>query len=445
MSNIVLIIDDDILASKALSNSISKTNEKIDIKISDNRIDALEQCKINSPAVAIVDLSLDPAVGPKSGLDLIRDILKLDATIRIIVLTSHESSEYGVQALHKGAASFVEKPANIQHLSALIRDGITFCNLKRDFLSQDNINYKLGIKTKSKAMLSTLEAAEFAANNSRPILILGETGTGKTILAREIHNASKLKGKFIRFQPNFTNPDLIASELFGHERGAFTGANTERRGLIEEADQGTLFIDEVDELPKETQVSLLNVLQEKTFRRVGASKDRSSKFRLIAASNRSKTELTTYEKLRQDFFHRIAHGIIEIPALGNRKEDIADLAIFFLQKLSDSENLYVQGFTDHALASLTNYEWPGNIRELQAIVEGGVYRASYNNKILVDVEDLEINNQCICTQLSFREKIKEYELKLVLEALSQSDNNQSKAAELLQLDRTSLRRILFKK
>ena len=442
MSNNVLIVDDDYLSSKALCTALERINPELKIEIADSAQQAL--AKISQTAVALVDLSLD-ASGPNSGLNLITEILKKDHTVRIIVLTSHEASEYGIQALHRGAASFVEKPANPEHLLALINDSISLCNIKRSFLDQHSSNSLVGIKTRSEKMLKTLSEAQLAATNNRPILIIGETGSGKGVLAREIHKASKLNGAFIRFQPSFTSGDLIASELFGHEKGAFTGANAERKGLIEEADKGTLFIDEVDELPKETQVSLLNVLQENVYRRLGSNRERKSTFRLIAASNRTKADLLTSDKIRPDFFHRIAHGIIEIPPLRERAEDISELSSMFLQKLSDKEDLVIQGVSDRAFALLKGYSWPGNIRELQAVIEGAAYRSAFKDRRFIDAEDLEIGEDINQEITSFREKVRDYELKLVLDALRECDNNQSKAAAMLQLDRSSLRRIVSKK
>jgi transcriptional regulator with PAS, ATPase and Fis domain len=302
-------------------------------------------------------------------------------------------------------------------------------------------------------MTPVLESAAFAASNSRPVLLIGETGTGKGVLAQAIHKAyisdpkrlQQESGPFIRFQPSFLNSDLIASELFGHLKGAFTGANEERKGLIGEAHQGTLFIDEVDELPQEVQVLLLNVLQEKTFRRLGANSDSSSDFRLIAATNRTKVGLVTEKQLRRDFYHRIAHCTIEIPPLRKRPEDISLLAQGFVQSLVLKEKLGVQGLTDEACGVLNAHYWPGNIRELQAVVEGGVYYASYKGRRFVEAADIEIsNNDNLDAKngIAFRKQVREFEEELVLNALRFCNNNQSQAAAKLQIDRSSFRRIL---
>ena len=444
LNNKVLIVDDDSLALKALSNSINRLYPDLEITTAINQEDAL--ALLGNISVAIVDLSLDPSIGAQSGLDLISNILKKDSSIRVIVLTSHEASEYGIKALHAGAASFLEKPANTEHIIALIKDCISYVSLKRNFKKLQKSSKILGLNSKSKKMQTTLEQALFASKNKLPILILGETGTGKGVLARQIHKESTLRGKFIRFQPNFTGADLIASELFGHEKGSFTGANNERKGLIEEASKGTLFIDEVDMLPKETQVTLLNVLQEKTFRKVGSSTEKNSEFRLITASNIDKNELDKFEKLRQDFFHRIAHIIIEIPPLRQRKEDIETLSYKFMQRLIDNEGLNIQGINENAIAMLRSFPWPGNIRQLQAAIESASYKAAYKGKNFIDEEDIDIEQKNTSNiDLSFRQKIKDYELNLVIDALEKHDNNQSKAAEMLKLDRSSFRRILSRK
>ena len=456
VNNKVLLVDDDTLGLKALSKSIQRLNPKLEILTAQDKEEALNLIKETPKqiSVSIVDLTLDPSIGPQSGLDLISDILKIDSSIRVIVLTSHEASEYGIQALHKGAASFIEKPANTEHLIALIKDCNSYVNLKRSYkeLQKNSKAHSkiLGLNSKSEKMRETLEQALFASKNRLPILILGETGTGKGVLARQIHKESELKGRFIRFQPNFTGADLIASELFGHEKGSFTGANLDRKGLIEEANKGTLFIDEVDMFPKETQVTLLNVLQEKTFRKVGSSNEKKSEFRLITASNIDRNELEKFDKLRQDFFHRVAHVVIQIPPLRERKEDIEALSYKFMQRLIDSENLNIQGINQDAISMLRNFSWPGNIRQLQAIIESATYKAAYRGKNFIDEQDIDIGKKSAeqkqdSKESSFREKVKNYELNLINEALEKTNNNQSKAAELLKLDRSSFRRILSRK
>ena len=349
-----------------------------------------------------------------------------------------------------GAASFLEKPADPIHLAALIKDAVKLARLKRDYFSlqseQSLPGDLLELHSKSAAMQEALQTVAYAASTTQPVLILGETGTGKGVIAQAIHDATqKRRGAFIRFQPSFGGQDLVASELFGHKKGAFTGATEDRRGLIEEADGGTLFIDEIDALPQQTQVMLLDVLQEKVFRRIGDNHTRKSDFRLIAATNCPPALLQGKEKLRTDFYHRIAHCSIQLPPLRERLEDVAELSARFLRATTNRESIPVQGLTPDALSALARHNWPGNIRELQAAVEGGVHRAHYAGRRFVETRDLSISGDeemRINGQLAFRDRVQLYELQLVKDALEKHDNNQSKAAASLGLDRSSLRRIL---
>jgi Nif-specific regulatory protein len=258
--------------------------------------------------------------------------------------------------------------------------------------------------------------------------------------------SSRANKPFIRVQPTFGSADLISSELFGHEKGAFTGAVEARSGLIEEANGGTLFIDEVDELPQETQVILLNVLQEKTYRRLGSNKSRHSDFRLIVATNMPLEQLVTSKKMREDFFHRVSHCIIKLPTLSQRQEDIESLSEQFLEDIVTRENLNVRGFSTGVAPRLLSYAWPGNIRELQATIESAAYRAAYQNKRLIEFEDFNLpkksSSKSPTNALSFRERIDAFAVQLAEEALARNGNNQTKAAESLKLDRTSFRRIL---
>ena len=447
----ILLVDDDIDATKALMRSLERRDCVYNFYTASTTLEALEHARQSCPEVAVVDLSLDPNLGPESGLYLLRELQRADPTIRTLVLTGHGSSEYGIKALQSGAASFLEKPVNPDHLLALLQDAISFSQLKRQYLSlkstPEHLSHITGLSSHCLKMQQVIESVAYAASNKQAILVLGETGTGKGVIAQAIHNASSTDPNlpFIRYQPSYTSNDLVASELFGHVRGAFTGASEDRRGLVEDARGGTLFIDEVGEIPQETQVLLLNVLQEQVFRRLGSNKEHRSDFRLIAATNCGIEELLEKETLRLDFYHRIAHFTITIPPLRERIEDIPMLCETFVLNLTNRESLPVQGLTPDAINALCGYHWPGNIRELQAVVEGGIYRANFCNRRVVEVHDLDLKpreNKVSQSPLSFREQIQRFEIQLIKDAMTKHGDNQSRAAESLNLDRSSLRRIL---
>ncbi len=446
----VLFVDDDETTVRALVRSLERRAPPWESLITHTAADALSILQAQHPEVAVVDLSLDPALGPESGLALVESIVAKDPTTRVLVLTGHGSEEYGIAALKRGASSFLVKPAAVEHLLPLIQDAINYSHLLRQVNRSRSEAYEFerltGLSTLNELMRKTLQQVAYAAATNQPVLIVGETGTGKGVLAQAIHTASKRSGHFVRFQPSFCSGDLISSELFGHQKGAFTGAIDNRIGLIEEANRGSLFLDEVDELPLESQVMMLHVLQERAFRRLGSSKVIQSDFRLISATNRPLEESLAKHKLREDFYHRIAHLTIEVPPLRERIEDIPLLAQNFLRGLLARENLPVVNFRESALNKLQRYPFPGNVRELQAKVESAAYRAAFIGRRLIESEDLELDEKQSKQQrlagLSFRERIQNYELQLIRESLAKHNNNQSRAAASLGIDRTTLRRVL---
>lgn len=445
----VLLIDDEPEVARSLIKALLRRNSDINYLHESSAPSAILSLRKNKPEVILLDLTIDTTVGPESGLVLLDQIIREDRYVRVLVLTAHSSTECGIEAIQRGALSYHNKPGDPELLLSLIKDGINTTRLKReaDFLKSLNTTFDSSpLNSISPKMKSAIEAIQFAASNNQPLLLSGETGTGKGVFARCVHKISeRSNGPFIRYQPNFTNPDLVASELFGHKKGAFTGANEDRKGLVHEADKGTLFIDEIDALPKEIQVLLLEVLQEKTFRKVGSNKLESSDFRLISALNRDPETLVKDGVLRLDFFHRIAHFKIELPALRDRTEDIPHLSLHFLNEIANKENLKVSRIEDSALRELSKQAWPGNIRELQAVVEGAAFRADYNGDSTIHTQDLNLSREkgVITTSgQTFRDRINSFEEQLVAEAMANNMNNQVQAAKSLHMDRTVFRRIL---
>ena len=445
-NSVVLLVDDEVPVTESLRRSLERRDPALTVLTAHSVAAALDVVRTQHPHVTVLDLSLDPAVGPVSGLELISTLLSDDPTLRILVLTGNGDELTGIEAIQRGAASFISKPPIPEHLHALIRDGIEYSKLKRkarESITPADLFDALGLSTRSSAMREALNQALFAASNSLPTLLTGETGTGKGVLAQAIHRASpRHRGPFIRCQPNYGNPDLVSSELFGHERGAFTGAVDTRIGVIEAADRGTLFIDEVDELPHDTQVTLLNVLQERTFRRVGSLKERQSDFRLIVATNRPLESLADGAKLRTDLFHRIAHLTITLPPLRARQEDMVELAQEFLSQAAAREKLPDKRIAPDAAQLLSRHHWPGNVRELQAVMEGALHRAHFEQRNTIGSADIRLRGTPAQRSSSFRDQVDSFERRLIEEALSACSGNQSQAAERLQLDRSTLRRIL---
>lgn len=454
----VLLIDDDADILQSLTRALSALIQPL-TQCATSTPSAAEQLFISErPRVVVLDLCLDEKVGVESGFSLLKRLRALDDTARIIVLTGHGSTVNGIRALELGASNFLEKPCDPVHLAALIRDGAQQSKLlteRKKLLSHQRANVGALVGS-SNAMQQVHDALQFAASTRQPVLLLGETGTGKSLCARLIHEASdRSAGKFISYHPNFGGADIVQSELFGHVRGAFTGALTDRNGLLREAHGGTIFLDEIDELPMETQVRLLDVIQEGRVRPIGADSFVPVDCRIITATNRPLTELLSAGKFRLDLYHRIAHFTVTLPPLRGRKEDINELATSALSRFSLRENATFIGFDDDAISALTHHDWPGNVRELNAVVEAAAYRARYERSEVIRASHLPsqllgapapltatVQRSASSSAASLHEQIESFKVKAVQEALARSNGNQVVAARELGVDRGMIRRVL---
>lgn len=444
----VLIVDDDGDAVCSLSRALKTAYAHPRYCGATTVQKALELFVSESPHAVVLDLHLGRHEGVEDGFGLLREMLLRDPSVRVIVLTGHTSIEYGIRALKLGAANFIEKPAHIQHLAALLQDGIKQSEIRRCY----ERNVREGVESldkvlsgRSAAMQKVRDEVVCAGQTQQPVLIVGETGTGKGLCALAIHRFGKRKEKrIVRYQPTFGTPDLVNSDLFGHARGAFTGAQSERNGLIAEADGGTLFLDEIEALPLETQVSLLGVLQERSIRRVGTDREVAVDFRLLCATNSNPTVDIERGKLRRDFYHRVAHCVIRMPSLDERREDILDLAPLVLTRLRERESINVFRLEDQALLFLMDRAWPGNVRELEGVVEGAAYRACFARRDSILVQDMHTHpgpEARLSTALNFHQRVERFKCSLVEESLRQNEGNQVRAARAIGLDRSSFRRI----
>lgn len=458
----VILVDDDQDALISLQRSLGSKQLEAKIHATVNPQRALQMAEACNPEAAVIDLSLDEIDGVESGFRLLKSLIGLVPSCRVIVLTGHGSHEYGVRALDEGAASFLEKPADISHLAALIQDGISQAQLRRsyDALAEQHLRRTAHrVIGNSAAMQALKKELAFAAATGQAVLLTGETGTGKGLCARTIHAMQRKKsGEFVRYQPSYAGAEMVSSDLFGHCKGAFTGAVDERDGLLLQAHQGTLFLDEVDEIPHQTQVLLLDALQEKCFRPLGSNKEIRSSFRLIAATNRGIQECLEEKRLREDFFHRIAHLHIHLPPLRERLDDIDELAHAFLERMRLDEEVSVLSTTPAALSKLKEHHWPGNVRELHAVVTNAAYAAAFGKRRHIEVEDIRVrsfNAQSPSTETnaaayadaeaaigSFHEQVQLFRVQLINRALQAYQGNQAAAARSLGIDRSTLRRVL---
>jgi two-component system response regulator GlrR len=448
----ILLVDDDGELVLSLARVLSPLVAPCKIAAAGSAAMALEVLKKDAPKVAVVDLCLDEKVGVESGFALVTRLRADYPDMRVIVLTGHSSVAHGVKAMHLGAASFLEKPADPFHLAAIIKDAISHADLLRayrELARGEAQRMPSELCGSSRAIQQLREEIEFAASSNQPVLLLGETGSGKSLCARLIHELSKRGSRrCVFYHPNFAGGDIVQSELFGHVKGAFTGATDSRNGLAQEADGGTLFIDELDAVPSGTQVLLLDLVQERRIRPVGADRFHAVDCRFIAATNQPIADALAQQRIRADLYHRLAHCIITIPSLRERVEDVGPLAERALARVSERESLRVIGFEDDVVDVLRGYTWPGNVRELLGVVEHAAYRAQFKGRARIAREDVQARlvsgtspTSVSKEEGSFHEQVESFKRTLVRHALEVTGGNQAQAAERLGIDRGTIRRL----
>ena len=398
---------------------------------------------------SVIDIILTDFKMPgKSGLDLLQEVKKINPEASVVIITAFGTIEDAVKAMKEGAYDYLTKPIDLDELDLLVKRIVE----RNQLLSENKMlkeqlsdKYKLtGIIAESKKMEEVLSIASRVAESKASVLIMGESGTGKELLAKAIHFAGPRKDKpFIAVNCAALNENLLESELFGHEKGAFTGADKQRIGRFEIADGGTLFLDEIGDLPLSTQVKLLRVLQEHNFERVGSSKTISVDVRVLAATNRDLAQLIQDGRFRDDLYYRLNVVTIEIPPLRERKEDIKLLIEFYTRKFSLETKYPDLSFSKEAMDILLKYTYPGNVRELENIVHRAVVLA--RNELVTTGEitgSLAVQSsekEMEMSRLNLTEQVEQLEKKLVLRALDQTKGNQTQAANLLGISERNLR------
>ncbi len=386
---------------------------------------------------------LDIKMPEMDGLQLLPLIKAENPQVLIIMITAYGSIETAVESMKQGANDYLLKPFDPEELILLIEKMIEHKNLLEENMALKERLAEMqqpGLEDlilKSSAMQQVLEMIKDVAPTEVPILITGETGTGKELVARAIHSLSpRVYNPFVVLNCGAQTETLLESELFGHEQGAFTGAVKTRRGRLEMADRGTLFLDEVGEIPLKMQIDLLRVLEERKFLRVGGSQPVESDFRLISATHRDLPQLIQKERFRQDFFYRINVITIHIPPLRERPEDIELLAEYFLTRVARETGKEIEGFTPQARQILTSYTWPGNVRELKNVIERAVV---INRRSVIGVQELTFlgSAQEVTPGQVTLQEMEVNHLRRTLESL---DWNITRAAKILGLDRGTLSR-----
>ena len=386
MTTRVLIVEDHADSAEFLQLLLEP--EGYIVKTAGNAQQAREHVTVTKPDIILMDLML-PDV---EGLDLLREFRTMNPESQVIVVSGHGSISVAVEAMESGALSFIEKPINPSVLMAQLHKAAEKLALtaenRRLRAELDETTYA-GVVGRSKPMRQLYQLIKSVAPTDANVLITGENGSGKEVIATAIHESSKrAKGPFIKVNCAAIPTELIESELFGHKRGAFTGAVADKQGLMELANNGTLLLDEIGDLTPNLQVKLLRVLQDREFRPVGSTKVLKTNFRLISATNVNVEQALKDGRLREDLYFRINTLTLPVPALRERPTDIPLLAEFFLRKYASQHGKSVTTYHPDALRALVNFAWPGNVRELQHVVERAVILTQGG---LISVDDLPDN------------------------------------------------------
>ncbi|HEY4270876.1 MAG TPA: PEP-CTERM-box response regulator transcription factor [Candidatus Udaeobacter sp.] len=442
----VLIVDDDEAIRTQMKWALSQDYE---IHFAEDRRGALEAFEANSPAVTLLDLGLPPHPNQcDEGLAVLSDVLAVDSTAKVIVISGQGEKQNALQAVGAGAYDFLCKPVEMEELRLLLRRCIHVVELEKEYreLQQsqrpDVFEDMLGSSPQMQAAFGLIRKV---AATDASVLLLGESGTGKEMAAAAIHRRSVRKERpFVAINCNAIPENLLESELFGHEKGAFTGAHIQRKGMMETASGGTLFLDEIGELPSAIQVKLLRFLQEQRLQRVGGRQEIQIDTRIVAATNADLKQLIEAGKFREDLYFRLAVVTIRLLALRERGEDIVFLAREFLQKNAAQNGRPKLVFAPDALRAMARYSWPGNVRELQNRVKRAVIMTSGSR---VTARDLELEHDQDVASLSaptLREARENVEREMIQQALKRNAGRITSAASDLGISRPTLYELMEK-
>lgn len=440
----LLIIDDDEDLRTQMKWALAPDYE---ILLAEDRPSAMAVMRKEKPAVVTLDLGLPPLpVGVEEGFAVLDEILNEYGQTKVIIVTGRNEKEYALSAVEKGAYDFFYKPIQLDELKVVLRRAYHLSHLEQEQrtlqrrLSSDTFEGMLGTCAKMQEVFTVIRKV---ATTDTPVLVMGESGTGKELVARAIHQLSMRQAEsFIVINCGAIPENLLESELFGHEKGAFTGAHIQRKGRFEIAEGGTLFLDEIGELPLALQVKLLRFLQERVIERVGGREQIAVDTRVIAATNRDLKEAMKNGSFREDLYFRLGVIRISLPSLRERKEDIILLAKAFLEHYADENRKKIKGFTDQSMEAIKQYAWPGNVRELENRIKRAVIMAE---GIKITLMDLEMEPACVQYEGMTLKKAREImEKELIMKALARNGGNMTKAAAELGISRPSLYNLMEK-
>ncbi len=433
----ILVVDDEEIVRESLSGWLA--NDGWALGVAEDGAKAVEKLKAEPYSILLVDMKM-PGM---DGLQVLAQAKKLQPELAVVIMTAFATVETAVQAMKEGAYDYLVKPFDPEELSMmiekiagqqeLVRENTLLRKaIKREFHFHDFVS-------KSPAMQGVFELAKAAARSSSTILILGESGTGKEVMARSIHAESpRAEGPFVAVSCAALTETLLESELFGHEKGSFTGATARRKGKFELAHQGTLFLDEVGDISPKLQLDLLRVLEDRKFFRIGGSEALEVDVRIVAATNRDLKKAVAEGHFREDLYYRLNVIPLQLPPLRERKEDIPLLVEHFLEQLGAEQGRKLEGVSGEAMALLLSHNWPGNIRELRNVLERGLVVCAGK---VIQVPELGLHPGAAPTpavEASGALSLEEVEKRHIAFVLGQLGGNVSQAARQLGIDRATL-------
>jgi len=435
----ILIVDDEEPQRQQLAGFLKK--QGFSVTTAESGMEAMNLCQNKSFEIALIDLKM-PGM---DGIELLQKLKESNPEIQVVMMTAYGSVESAVEAMRLGAYHYINKPINLEELKLNINKALESYHLlmENKYLKEElEEKYKdVQIIGNSKVVKEVLSTASRVAKTKSTVLIRGESGTGKELVARAIHALSDRGDKrFVPVSCAALPETLFESELFGHERGAFTGAIKRREGRFELADGGTLFLDEVGDIPLETQVKLLRVIEFQEFKRLGGKETLKVDVRIISATNQNLEKKIREKSFREDLYYRLNVISIFIPPLKERKEDILLLVDHFIKKANQKCGRSIKGITPEVKDIILNYDWPGNIRELENVIERGVVLSRTE---VIDKTDLPYHG--LVSDKSFRYtpsaslSLKDMEKDHILRVLKEADWNLNKSAEILGIHRNTLR------
>ncbi len=442
MGTPVLVVDDEPDIAGILADRLQTMG--LDVQIAHDGEEALLAIQQNPPGLVFLDIQM-----PKlNGIEVLKRVRKEWPDLPVIIMTAYGTIAGAVEAMKEGATDFVTKPFDIDHVKIVIDRALAQRGLKHEVAvlrAEVESRYDPLIATSTK-MAEVVEIAKKAAQSDATVLLLGESGTGKDLLARSIHSWSNRGGKlFAPVNCVALSEELLESELFGHEKGAFTGASAQKRGKMEVADGGTVFLDEIGDMKPGMQAKLLRFLQNREFDRVGGTRTVKVDVRVIAATNRDLQQAVKDGSFRTDLFYRLNVVSITLPPLRERLDEIPQLAELFLKKYCRDAKKPTMKFSPAAIKKLAAHRWPGNVRELQNAVERAVVLKTGN---VIEPEDLPLQPMDLGSEesagmdLPFHESVEHHKQQIIKRALVRAGGSQTQAADLLSLQRTYLARLI---